>query len=216
MDNALVLTAPSAMSAPLKDTPILRIKGDRYIVTSDSFAGSDAATLAGRFTDAALGGAAQGWAASVPAGFGVAAGRLVPGAQAADSFAAVPLPTGTVEVAARVHKASANLIWLVACRDALAGAANQVRVAIDATGAQIVHMLAGYPSAGLGPKFPLTAGAEVRLKLEGKTATLSIDGTRMFVGDLPAPCPGALCGIARSSTATDFSIDNFTVTTTVS
>lgn len=135
MDGSLILTAPTAMTAPLPDTPVLRLRGERYTFRSDTFTGAAATTLAGRTSDARLGGDREIWNTSQPAAFGTDGTRLVPGATDADSFASLTRPPGVVEVSAVVSTLPVGgKIWLVAARDAVAGPTNQVRADIDPDG----------------------------------------------------------------------------------
>lgn len=183
--------------------------GTKRRATSDAFTGSTATTLYNRSTDAALGGYGESWKASAIDAFGVNGGRLVQGAVAADSFAAVTRPLGKVEVGVRVHSVANNLVWLVAIRDALSGPQNQVRVAINATTAQIVSTL-GNTGASHGAAHPYTAGQHIGLRVDGVNAELLIDGKVVESQVLPNPCPGTFSGIARSVGAT-FSLSDFTV-----
>lgn len=213
MPNALILTAPQRIAKPLPNTPKLWLPGDRRVVTSDTFTGTTANTLAGRSTDAKLGGVAESWSASVPAAFGVASGRLVPGALAQDSFAAVSRPSGSVEVSTVIHSVTGGLIWLAAIRDALTGAANQARLAINTTTA-IISITEGGANTTLGSAHAYTPGQRIAMRVDGLKVEMLIAGAVVETQTLPRLIPGTFTGVARSGQAT-FSLSNFTVDTYV-
>lgn len=219
MSNALILTSPGAMTAPLPGTPVMRLSGDRIILTSDGFSGSG--NLNGRLTDAALGGEQLDWgsvntaaAASVSGGYA----RLNPASAATFFyFHTMPQATRAAEIGLTMRETFAPGLYVDLFRDVTsAPESSKLRMTLRPSTASSVMFASPEGNTEItGATFNAVPGDNVRMSYNIKTRAL-----RVLVNDVvkvsltytpPKTITGLLAGIAGSAGATG-SLDNFTLT----
>lgn len=220
MVDALILTAPAAMTAPLPGTPKLRLPGDRLILTSDGFSGSG--SLNDRITDAALGGEQMDWgSAAAHAAVTVSGGYArLDGASTATFFYYMTMPQAVraAEIGLTMRETFAPGLYVDLFRDVTSAPnSSKLRMTLRNSGASSVMFSA--PDTGNteipGATFNTAPGDNVRLSYNIKTRALRVlvnDAVKVSLNYTPPKTmTGLLSGIAGVAGATG-EIDNFTLT----
>lgn len=227
MVNALVLTAPSAMTNPLPGTPVLRVPGERMILTSDGFSGP-AGSFSGRTTDTAAGGAPMVWGSTADSSFrinGSGAAAAVSGVGPA-WFQYITVPGSSarrdIEMGVTIRRplATGNQLYLDMFRDVTDGATStKLRALFTPTAFLITDGQPGN-STNLAPAVPYKTGDTIRLRYNTNTGAL-----RATVNDAPVVSltwfpakrySGELFGIAAiAADMSGFELDNFILAETV-
>lgn len=227
MAQALILTAPAALTNPLPDTPILPLVGDRLVLTSDGFSGP-AGSFTGRTADAAMGGKALPWnsagsgeilkidGAGRAAGFSTAAGNFF---NYIEAPAAMPRE---IELALTlVAKASAaSQFYVDLFRDNTNSATSRkLRMILTQTALVLVDSNAGASTTIPGTNIPTAAGDRITLGYNTRTGALkiSVNGApRAAVTFRPAtPYTGTMFGFAGGADIAGLLLDSFSLTETV-
>lgn len=222
MANALILTAPAAMSAPLAGTPILRLPGDAITLTSDTFTGATATTLAGRYTDAGMGGSALPYQLMVADSYGIKNGTLVPGAGNLASAALVELAPRPRDLTASIRiraldtaAGSTPSNYLQIRRSTVASPQSQIRVAFSAGNASLYTATALVPELVAGSVTPITAGDVIAIREYDGLVEMYKNGVLMKSAKFASGTfPGAYAGIASAAGAS-FALDDFKITETI-
>lgn len=180
--------------------------------TSDSFAGADAADLAGRTTDLAEGGVAKVWSSSVANAFGIVSGAAAGvGAVTGGSF--VPVASTAVELNALVKmmpsaSVDVHLFSIDLCRSTVsAGGASMYRLRAYSTGnLALTKVVVGTESAALdiSDSASFVVGDIITLRrLDNADHTIAYLSVRVndtevaaYVDSSPLPA-GAYAGFSR-------------------
>lgn len=231
MADALIITAPAAMSAPLPNTPILALRGDVVVRASDGFSGA-AVSLGGRAVDAAAGGPQVSWQVDGPSDCWVTTGngRLSYGPATGGTFC-VYIPSGEsaanreVEVSVRVLEVPSANTHLDLFRDVVgATASRKMRLSLSNTGSITFSYSA--PSASgeaetVGSGFTYGAGDVLAVRYNTKTGAYRIrkngatvrEGT--YIPAAPRTLTGTIFGIAGSNGMSAGVLDDFKITETI-
>lgn len=142
MAQAVVVTPLHTLTAPPAGTPKLRVAGDVFTHTSDSFSGANVTTLYGRNTDAKLGGTPMRYECLDPASWAITGGILTKGPSTrVNSSALVELPPGAKDVTFSVRVASMPVqtltgpaMYMQIRRDEMPQPRTQLRLGLYATG----------------------------------------------------------------------------------
>lgn len=227
MPEALIITSPSAMSAPLPDTPFLQLRGERIVLTSDGFSGA-AANFGGRITDAALGGARVPWKLAGPADSWRTngTGRLALGASTSGTFFAY-LPLGTaaanrdVELSLRIMELPTANLSLDLFRDSEGSTDSQkMRLTIAPNGSATFVYSAPTDSAPIsGTGFTVAPGDTISFRYNTKTNAYAFRSNgvigREGTWTPPRPLSGTMFGIAGTTNMTAGALDDFKLTETI-
>lgn len=222
MSSTLVLTAPTTLTAPLPGTPKLKLRGDTFVLTSDSFNSANVAALSTRTTDAAMGGEALPYTFLTPAGFGINSGRLVRGTTEGNATAVVQLPaTRSKDVTASCKilatpTASSPRLYLIVRRDNPTGSPqSQVRLGIGETSMSLNLYIDGASTTVSGSNIGVTAGDTVGVREYNGLVQMLINGTvvkeyRYSAGTFTGDYAGFAVGGSEP-----FAVDEFSVTETI-
>lgn len=222
MASTLVLNAPSVMTNPMADTPKLRLKGDTFVITSDSFNSGAAAALASRSTDAAMGGDSLPYTFLNPGGWGITSGRLTRGTADGTANMAVQLPaarskdvTASCKVVTLPSVANPRL-YLVVRRDNPTGPPqSQVRLGIYDTGMSLNVYIGGASETVSGSNTAVAAGDVVGLREYNGLVEVLRNGVVVKKFQYPAGTfSGDYAGFTLAGTES-FVVDDFVVTETI-
>lgn len=224
MDNSLIITTPQAMTAPLPNTPKLRLSGDSFVLTSDTFSGANTSTLAGRVSDAARGGAPIPYEllATTEDAWKISGSTLAAGVNPGSSAALLPLPAArSKDVTASVRIVSLPAggtpsVSLLVRRDKVSGSQNQVRVTFNSTSMQLYTHVGGVQTTVSGALVPVAPGDVVGLREYDGLIQMVKNGEIVWAGqNAPGTFIGNYAGFASFSGAAGFAFDDFTVIETL-
>lgn len=218
--SALILTSPKVMTNRLPGTPRLRVRGEKVVVTSDTFTAPDG-QLAGRLSDAALGGERVVWKGTNPEALVVTSGRMSHTAAAGSYLGYIESPGAAareMELAVTVVALPTGSVYLDLFRTAAGITPNvKYRVQLNPSGAGSVS--AG-PTAEVLPGSNFTFQAGDRIAVTVNTFTdrikLAVNGVQRFeLSWVPtAPVAGEIFGIAGAAKSGAL-LDNFMLSETV-
>lgn len=222
MATALILTAPQSMTSPAADTPKIRLTGETYVLTSDSFNGADQAALSSRTTDAAKGGKPLPYTITSATTFAIGAGRLttVSGGTGAMLFTLPPDRSPDVTISCKLPvlaKAAGQGGFLMVRRDAVTGPLNHLRLVFNPTYVSLDVQVDGSPATPPDTTVPVAAGDTVGVREYNGLVQILVNGTAAKSFTF---APGALKGnfagfAAQNTTAGSFVYDDLLVTETL-
>jgi len=213
-NEALIITAPRAITSPPAGTPKLTISGDVFTITSDTFSGPAATTVSGRSTDALAGGSAMAWASTAPTAFGISGGTLVPGSAPQTNVFTVSLsPTRgpDVTVSAKVVTIPNTTMYLLARRDNQSGPTNQLRLVIGSGTVSLGVTVNSTVADPANSAFTYVAGDVLGLRENAGTIEMLKNGVVQKTFSGLGTFTGHLAGISCGAGATSFSFDDFKV-----
>lgn len=218
MANALIITAPSAMTAPLAGTPKLRLSGDRFILSSDGFSGASG-TLAGRVSDAVLGGSPAVWQSASDAILTVnGSGSVVPNSTPGGFFNYIYSaggPQREIEVSLKITTRFSTTLWLDLFRDV---ASRKMRLELASTGGSIVYSASVDSAVVPNSRFSFADGDTVRFRYNTRTGKAQVWVNEAEVVSVvyvpPVPVTGGRFGIAGLASSTG-ALDNFVLAETI-
>lgn len=220
MTTSLILTAPSAMTAPLAGTPKLRLVGDKEMFTSDGFSGATTTTLNGRTTDVAFGGTAKTWVSTLSGALGVANGKLVPGSATSGAFFSyLSLSSAAAEMACtvKVDTLPSAVLNLDLFRDTSATVSNKLRFAIQTNGSVIVYHSTTSANTSLSMDFAFAPGDTIGIRMNNITGTVTTlkNGVEIMTKTGQVTYAGSLVGLAGSAGYSALAIDSLKLESTV-
>lgn len=214
MPQALIITAPTVLSAPRPNTPAIVIPGQ--VLYSDGFGGADVASIVGRALDQQAGGLPATWAWDGSAGqalLAIVTGTLRKGAGTGTftqlhpvgranyeaSLKVVTPPTGTDSIYIDGHRASVSA----------ASTTDTERVQITGATARLTRRVGGVST----PRayFPFAADDRVGIRFVDKTVALTINGVAVDSYEVNTALPGSFAGLAGVGTATGFILDDWLI-----
>lgn len=221
MTNALILTAPSALTNPLPNTPKLRMPGDTFVLTSDSFSGGSNGPISTRVTDCALGGSPMVWATNDTPSLVVEDGRLKYGARTRSSL--TWLDVGDIDLDCEIRVSltlvsmqSAGALYFDMFRDNdHASQSTKLRATLSSNGWSFQHSDPVAASTTIpGAGMPVVAGANYEFRYNNRTGTLTtmVNGVQQGVFETGRKYSGRWFGLAVGADIPGFVMDNYKLT----
>lgn len=219
--TALILTSPKAMTNRLPGTPRLGILGEKLPLTSDRFTGNDG-VLAGRITDAGLGGEPMEWRTTNAEALAVKSGRVEHTAAAGSYFTFIESPgpnARCMEVAVTVVSRPTGSVYLDLFRTAAGITPNvkyRITLAPNGTGL-LTTAVTSEPVPG--SEFTYAAGDRIAATVNTATNRVRVDvngSPRFDIAHRPAqPITGNLFGFAGAAGSNavldDFALSEMTL-----
>lgn len=219
MSNALILTAPQAMTAPLPGTPTLRMVGDRYVLASDNFTGSNVDPITARISNAYSGGTQRPWQLALSGGFAINSNALRASTTPQANSMLLELPAAAdLTVSARVDALpTSGAVAIICRRNALSGMTEQLRLLISATDARIAYNLGGASDVVLASTaVPAAAGQVWGIREYRGLVEVFRDGQMVHSRQMEASFGGSrFCGVSAGSGNVGWVLDNFTAAETI-
>lgn len=229
MADALIITSPASMTAPLPGTPLLTLRGDVTTIASDGFSGA-AAPLAGRVPDAISGGGRKPWKVEgAGSAWVTSGGRLVASPDSSGTYFAYFDSGSTaanreVQLSVRVTELPSAAVYLDLFRDSLSSDSRKMRLLLAVSGSVALSYSA--PSASgetvsiSGANFGYAAGDSLGLQYNTKTNAWAVYKNGVSVRDgiftgLPRPLTGTMFGIAGTAGMSAGVLDDFKITETI-
>lgn len=222
MAQALILTTPTTMTSPPPGTPKLQSSGDIEVITSDRFSGTDTSTIAGRLTDAGLGGEKLAWKTYGSAPISIAGGALLWGPASGTYFSYVDIQRVDVDLTM-----SLKILALPASggpyfdifRDAPdSSTATRLRAAITPAGAvSFSHNTPAGSTPISGASLTISAGDTLGIRYNNRTGVLTTykNGAVASTVTTGRTYAGTLFGFAGVGVSADMRIDDMTLTRTI-
>ena len=224
MPQALILTAPQSLTAPLPDTPILRLAGDVVTLTSDTFTGGNVSTLLGRSTDAKLGGTPMRYECLDPASWAITDGQLTKGPSTrTNSSALVELPAGIKDLTVSVKVTSMPVqtlagpaMYLQLRRDNMPQPRTQLRLGLYATGSYALSTQIASTSQVYvpGTTKPYALGDTIAVREYAGLVEIFRNGTKEISVQVDPVFTGNWAGL-NTVDPSAFGFDNFKITETI-
>lgn len=221
MTNALILTAPSALTNPLPNTPKLRVPGDTFVLTSDSFTGGSNGPISSRVTDCALGGSPMVWATNDTPSLLIEDGRLKYGARTRSSLTWLDIAGIDLDSEIRVSfklvsLQSAGAVYFDMFRDNdHASQSTKLRGTLSSNGWSFQHsdpVTASVTIPGAGMSIVVGANYEFRYNNRTGTLTTVVDGVQQGVFETGRKYSGHWFGFALGTDVPGFAVDNYKLT----
>lgn len=213
-NEAIILTSPRSITTPPAGTPKLTIAGDVLTLTSDTFSGSTATTVAGRSTDALLGGSSMTWSSTAPTAFGISGGKLVPGSAPQTNVFTVQLSATRgpdVTTSIKVDSIPNATMYLIARRDLQSSPTNQLRLVIGSGTVALGATVGGAVVDPANSSFSYVAGDVLGLRENAGVVEMLKNGVVQKTFSGLGTFTGHYAGISCGAGATSFSLDDFKV-----
>ena len=202
------LPGPFTITDP--DWPRFAMWTPGQVFTSDSF--SEPGDLAGRMTDAALGGTPVRWVGDE----GIAPvqdGMVSFVGDGTSGFVAVEVPAGQLDVSFTVAELSTEgFITIFVLSDDLALNSEQIMFRLNYQGSAIVRDERWGDTLLLGSVNWVTAGDRFTIGVEGSTVTMSRNGAQVMDAQSRGPFAGRYVGIYKGRTTVGGKLDDFVIT----
>ena len=202
------LPGPFTITDP--DWPRFSMWSPGHIFTSDSF--SEPGDLAGRMTDATLGGTPVRWVGDegiTP----VQDGMVSFVGDGTSGFVAVEVPAGQLDVSfTAAELATEGFIIVFVLSDELAINSEQIMFRLNSQGSAIVRDERGNDTLLLGSVNGVTAGDRFTIGVEGSTITLTRNDTQVMEAQSRGPFAGRYVGIYKGRTTVGGKLDDFVIT----
>lgn len=179
---------------------------------ADSFGGGDAATVLGRLTDAGPGLTRGTWV-GVDKGVAISGGKLVRGTVDATWSALLPTTATSMSISFILNaRPTVSAIYVDILRATITGSPNSYRLEVGDGSIRIMKRFGG-PNTYLSPSISVPMGSRLALRKRGSLIEVTVDGVlRESVTDTDITT-GAYAGLAASTAATGFVIDDLRVST---
>ena len=206
----VVQKLPGTFTITDPDWPRFAMWTPGQVFTSDSF--SEPGDLAGRMTDASLGGTPVRWVGDegmAP----VQDGMVSFIGDGTSGFVAVEVPAGQLDVSFTIAElATEGFITVFVLSDELKVNSEQIMFRLNHQGSAIVRDERWGDTLLLGSVNGVTAGDRFTIGVEGSTITMARNDTQVIEAQSRGPFAGRYVGIYKGRTTVGGKLDDFVIT----